>query len=284
MGWTDPRTWNVGEIVTKAIMDAAVKMNLRYLKGLDGVPTIESGLIIDNTDGDEYVKLPLLSTAECATVLNVAGEVAYDEATNRIKMYGAALNSVVTTADVDDVPVDAATTDPISSNWAYDFQQKLTTAGDLTYATAAGVWDRLGIGTANQVLKTNAGATAPEWVALASLVSKIKSETRLGNAAAGDVEYTGYGLQPKALLIFALQTYGTSFGICDSALAELCMYSDTVHGVWATGSFIIYQVVTANGNYHRAVVKSLDADGFTLTWSRSVDDIGNTTFIVLALG
>ncbi len=40
----------------------------------------------------------------------------------------------------------------------------LTTAGDVFYATGAGVVVRLGIGTATQLLATNSGATAPEWV------------------------------------------------------------------------------------------------------------------------
>jgi len=118
-------------------MDLHIRDNLKYLKGESGVPTIESGLIIDNTDGDEYLKLPLLATAECATVLNAAGEVAYDEATNRIKMYGAALNSMVTTADVDDAPADGATTDPISSNWAYDHAALTTAHGAVSAATAS---------------------------------------------------------------------------------------------------------------------------------------------------
>lgn len=40
---------------------------------------------------------------------------------------------------------------------------KVTTAGDLLYATAANAIARLGIGTALQKLRTNSGATAPEW-------------------------------------------------------------------------------------------------------------------------
>lgn len=34
MSWTTPRTWNVGELVTKAIMDTHVRDNLSYLKGI----------------------------------------------------------------------------------------------------------------------------------------------------------------------------------------------------------------------------------------------------------
>ena len=42
----------------------------------------------------------------------------------------------------------------------------VTTAGDIMYATASRVLARLAIGTAGQVLTTNAGATAPEWAAV----------------------------------------------------------------------------------------------------------------------
>lgn len=41
----------------------------------------------------------------------------------------------------------------------------MTTAGDIIYGGASGVPTRLPVGTANQVLRTNAGATAPEWAA-----------------------------------------------------------------------------------------------------------------------
>jgi len=39
----------------------------------------------------------------------------------------------------------------------------MTTAGDVIYGGVSGAQTRLGIGTANQVLTVNAGATAPEW-------------------------------------------------------------------------------------------------------------------------
>jgi hypothetical protein len=39
----------------------------------------------------------------------------------------------------------------------------VTTAGDVIYATGSGTVTRLGIGTANQILRVNSGATAPEW-------------------------------------------------------------------------------------------------------------------------
>jgi hypothetical protein len=39
----------------------------------------------------------------------------------------------------------------------------ITTEGDLIKGTGSGTFDRLGIGTAGQVLTVNSGATAPEW-------------------------------------------------------------------------------------------------------------------------
>lgn len=44
----------------------------------------------------------------------------------------------------------------------------ITTAGDVIYGTGSGTFTRLGIGTANQVLTVNSGATAPEWQTAAS--------------------------------------------------------------------------------------------------------------------
>lgn len=55
---------------------------------------------------------------------------------------------------------------PVITNSSTDL---ITTAGDLLYGTAADTVARLGIGTAGQILKVNAGATAPEWGAAAGL-------------------------------------------------------------------------------------------------------------------
>jgi hypothetical protein len=210
------------------MMDEQIKGNMRYLKGLDGVPTIESGLIIDNTDGDECVKLPLLSSAECATVLNTEGEIAFDEQTHRIKIYdNDGVESLVSTADVDDTPVNGATTDPVSSNWAYDFINILTTQGDLPYATAAGTWTRLPKGTAGQYLWMNAGATAPEWTTgvMPSGIITIWAGT-IASIPSGYVICDGNNGTPNLLAKFvegvatAATNPGTTGGATQKQLAE----------------------------------------------------------------
>jgi len=199
MAFTAYRTWVAGEIVTAALLNEQIRDNGRYHHGDDGVPTILSGLIIDNTDGDEYLKLPLLTTAECSTVLNAEGEVAFDEQTHQMKEYdGTAVRALISEADVDDTPVNGADTVPVSSNWAYDHINLLTTAGDITYATAAGVWARLPIGTAGQVLITNAGATAPVWAAKQALIT---SGTYAGNNGTNTAIAHSLGISPKFVVI-----------------------------------------------------------------------------------
>jgi len=155
--WSAPRTYTAGEIITASILNSAVRDNLRYLKGLDGVPTIESGLTIDNTDGDERLLLPLLSTAECATVLNAEGEVAFDEQTHTPKYYN---GSVV--KDIGDHGSLGGLTD--DDHTQYQKESLLTTAGDMVYASGDSAWERLPIGaTPGYRLRVNAGGTAPEW-------------------------------------------------------------------------------------------------------------------------
>ncbi|GAH05374.1 unnamed protein product [marine sediment metagenome] len=69
MAWTAPRDWTDEELINAAIMNPHIRDNQKYLKGKDGVVTIESGLIIDNTDGDEYFQLPSPITVRELAVL-----------------------------------------------------------------------------------------------------------------------------------------------------------------------------------------------------------------------
>ena len=290
MGWSTPVTWVAGTVVTASDMNTYIRDNQRYLKGIGQVPTIESGLTIDNTDGDERLLLPLLSTAECTTVLNAEGEVAFDETTHQMKEYdGTAVRVLISEADVDDIPVNGATTVPASSNWAYDFINTLTTQADLPYATAAGVWARLAKGTANQWLRMNAGVTAPEW-ASGAVVTKLKNETRAMDAATGDVAYTGYGFTPRGLIIFASYVGGqdgrVSLGFGDNALAEMCFYSTRTAIIGFSLSYtVIAWIAESDTLDQRAVLKTLDADGFTLTWTRTgATAAGTANLIVFAIG
>lgn len=101
----------------------------------------------------------------------------------------------------------------------------------------------------------------------AGVRSKIITGTRDFAAASGDVAYTGVGFTPTSIMAFAYGgTYMSSVGVSDSAGAEACSsknYDSTSDG----GAFLIY-FTTAAGAYQTAVVKTYDADGFTLTWTK----------------
>jgi hypothetical protein len=282
MAWTSVRTWVAGEIVTAAIMNTHVRDNLAYLKGVGQVPTIQSGLVIDNSLGSEYLKLPLLSTAECTTVLAAEGQVAHDEATHRIKLHdGTAVRSLVSTADVDDTPVDSATTDPISSNWAYDHLNVLTAQGSIPYATAARTWVELAKSTAGKILSMNAGATAPEWRAETARTNKLKAETRAKDAGTGSVSYTGYGFQPSALIILSdgVNSVSVGFGDVNNDEYSVCIKNPIA---LTSGATIIYYEESA-GKTQTATLTTLDADGFTLSWTRTgATAAGTINFYVLA--
>jgi hypothetical protein len=77
---------------------------------------------------------------------------------------------------------------PTATKSAYDLanaaiaKSTLTTAGDIIYRNAT-VPVRLGIGTANQVLAVNSGATAPEWKTVSSgSFTKVQTSTFSGVA------------------------------------------------------------------------------------------------------
>jgi hypothetical protein len=57
-----------------------------------------------------------------------------------------------------------------------------TTAGDIDYYTTSTAKARIGIGTANQVLRVNSGATAPEWATVSSGGMTLLSTTSLSGA------------------------------------------------------------------------------------------------------
>ncbi len=67
---------------------------------------------------------------------------------------------------------------------------KVTTAGDIIYATAANAIARLGIGTAGQILRTNSGATAPEWINT-ELLSSLLTPSTFETSATSFTDATG---------------------------------------------------------------------------------------------
>ena len=100
---------------------------------------------------------------------------------------------------------------------------------------------------------------------LASKVVAVSKDV----SATGDQAITGVGFTPTSIILF-LTIGGTKnyvSGICDSSLAERCTVIDYAGNGDYTASYVAF-FTTASSQVARAIVKSFDADGFTLTWDK----------------
>ncbi len=118
------------------------------------------------------------------------------------------------------------------------------------------------------------------------MVSKVKTHNRALNGNTGDVAYTGYGFKPTALMIYAGEVGGDlihSRGFCDSSLGQMCAFCGTA-GIADMDTAVVARFQDFVPTYGQsAIVKSLDNDGFTLTWTKTGNQAGTITLIVLAL-
>lgn len=106
------------------------------------------------------------------------------------------------------------------------------------------------------------------------LVSKVITATRNMTAATGDVAYTGVGFTPTSLMVIANieAVVAQSIGISDSAKTVRNMFQQN-NSTYSSGAQVAFLISTA-GNYQSAIVKTYDADGFTLTWTKTGSPTG----------
>jgi len=148
--------------------------------------------------------------------------------------------------------------------------------GDMWYRASSAL-ARLAKGDANSKVFMNAGGTAPEW----SSGLKVGSFTRDASLASGDVSYTGVGFKPSAI-IFLAQLSNTSISVgVDDATTHLCLL-DYSAGVYSYTTASVNICVSA-GYSAGGVVKSMDSDGFTITWTKYATPTGTGTITYLAL-
>lgn len=148
--------------------------------------------------------------------------------------------------------------------------------GDVPYCSATNVISMLAKGAANTKKFMNAAGTLPEWASGIFL----GSFTRDTAAASGDVAYTGVGFKPSVVLFFtAHSTVGSCAGF-DNGTVHACIYARNDNGV-APYAFLLTDA--AGANYQTAIVKTMDADGFTLTYVKSSSPTGTDTIYYLAL-
>ena len=134
--------------------------------------------------------------------------------------------------------------------------------GDMYYR-ASSVLARLAKSTANFKLFMNAGATAPEW----ANGIKIGTFTRAMDAATGDVAYTGVGFKPSHVVFLTrVETASMVIGV-DDGTNHYCVAIYLTSVYFNSSAHSLY-AIEAVGKTQRGIIKTLDADGFTLTWTR----------------
>lgn len=161
--------------------------------------------------------------------------------------------------------------------------------GDIIYYNGSS-FTGLAAGTSGYVLKTQGAGANPTWtdptsghVLYADSRFKMGSFTRALNAGTGDVAYTGVGFTPKFIMFFGgvvnddVATYnGYSDGTSNSCLADYG-YSSAGFNNWQNDSSIA--LYNSGATNEKAIVKSFDADGFTLTWTLSGAGVASTANI-----
>jgi len=104
--------------------------------------------------------------------------------------------------------------------------------------------------------------------------SKLIATTRNMGAVSADVSYTGVGFTPTSIQVIGLiqGTFTFTTGVADSSKANHCVYQYG-NNTFASGSFFI-SLNTSSSDVQLAIVKSFDADGFTLTWTKENSPTG----------
>lgn len=151
-------------------------------------------------------------------------------------------------------------------------------AGDLVQGTGANTAAKLTIGSAGDILRVVSGAAA--WT---GANFKVGAFTRDVSAASGNVATTGVGFLPKVLVIM---------GVINAApQMSIGFYDGTAHGciamyandAWTyTASYITFCQFGSGSSEQKASVASLDADGFTLTWTKTGTPTGTFAMYYLA--
>jgi len=110
-----------------------------------------------------------------------------------------------------------------------------------------------------------------------ALSSKIITATRDMTAASGDVAYTGVGFMPSSIQVVVAINASFAFcvGFADSLKAGATVSQYLADTFNATNYLI--NIAPSNTVQQLAIVKTYDADGFTLTWTKVSTPTGTAT-------
>lgn len=111
---------------------------------------------------------------------------------------------------------------------------------------------------------------------------KIKTTTFDLSTASGDVSYTGIGFVPSVILCLVADESGVNSFLSNGFAQNTTAYCNAQGydggGRWGVG---LISLKIASGAYQDAIVKSLNADGFTLTWTKTGSPTGTARLIFL---
>ena len=136
--------------------------------------------------------------------------------------------------------------------------------GDM-YTRTSGVLARIPKGAANLKMFMNAAGTTQEWASGVTVVASSRDNT----AASGDVSYTGAGFKPSAIILLAQKEGAAhhSTGMWQGAVTnDRC--SAWIYSGVTVGKTNIAWIQDGASDYQAADMKSVDADGCTLTWTK----------------
>jgi hypothetical protein len=123
---------------------------------------------------------------------------------------------------------------PVITNSSTDL---ITTAGDLLYGTAADTVARLGIGTVNQVLAVNSGATAPEWKTVGASGMTLVKRSTFSNVATTTTTFDGVFTSTYGSYLVIIENFEAAT-MADDAQLQLRAGGVTKANNYYNGSFI----------------------------------------------
>ena len=232
MSWTTPATWVVGQILTAAQLNTYLKDNTRYLKGLDGVVTTQAGLIIDNTLGTEYFRIPALTTTQRDALTPVEGMIIYNSTLDVFEVYE-------------------------NSTWvARNDIAKMVIAsqaqGDIFYAPSATAIARLAAGTAGYWLQTGGVGANPSWVSNLEALRYAAGATALASSDTVTSTLSSSYVKLKEILVGKNGIISTSFDLKGEGTADIAygrIYINAVAaGTERSTTSASYQTYTENVN------------------------------------
>ena len=126
---------------------------------------------------------------------------------------------------------------------------------------------------------------------VSTLLSKVIYFTRDMTAATGDVAYTGVGFTPKSIIFLGSingTATGGAIGLAGSGITQdgmtIVVNGALNFGAWANATTACFSINNgAGGTDQTAKVKTFDADGFTITWTKNGSPTGTGQVIALCL-